>query len=68
MAANLFIQNQGEKCFFGRTYNSPRINVEFGPDGINYEHIILPIYYHTRILNNKDMPLLIILELQAFET
>ncbi|CAD8158794.1 unnamed protein product [Paramecium octaurelia] len=69
VAANFFIQNsQGEKCFFGRTYNSPRLNVEFGPDGVNYEHPIIPIYYHTRIINNKDMPLLVILEIQAFES
>lgn len=47
--------------FLGRKYNSPHSNVEFGSDGVNYEHPIIPIYYDTRILNNKDVPLLIIL-------
>lgn len=62
LVANLFALQNNDRCFFGRSYYSPRITLEFGPDGISYEHTPIQIYFHSRIIPNKDYPLLIILE------
>ena len=59
-------QKQANKCFFGRTYESPIILIEYGQDGVSYQHHPINIYYHTRI-QGSNSPLSIILEIQINE-
>lgn len=60
-------KGSSNKCFFGRTYESPRISIDFLPDGISYEHQPINIYYHTKIGGGVQSPLALILEIQIYE-
>jgi hypothetical protein len=59
-------KQSSNKCFFGRTYESPPVPVMFMPDGVSYEHHPVNVYFHTKV-QGANSPLVLIVEIQINE-